>query len=127
MSDALDPQSERRVDLAQKLSVLSERLERHINEELPLVSQLGEKIAEIRAEQRAVFRDLSTEHQAALMRVQADQQVVRTKLDTNTALTQEVRDILTTFKMVGSFAKWLGAIVAAVGGAWVAIKGVRLE
>ncbi len=38
---------------------------------------------------------------------------------------KEVRDILTTFKLVGKFAKWLGGIVAAVAGAWAAVKGLR--
>ena len=54
------------------------------------------------------------------------------KLDENTVITagtadtvNEIRDILTTFKMVGAFAKWAGYIVAALARAWVAIKGLR--
>ena len=37
---------------------------------------------------------------------------------------KEVRDILTTFKTLGALAKWLGAIIAAVASAWIAIKGL---
>ena len=43
----------------------------------------------------------------------------------NTKTTKEVRDILTSFKMVGKFARWIGLIVAAVAGAWAAVKGLR--
>ena len=43
----------------------------------------------------------------------------------NTKTTKEVRDILTSFKVVGQFARWLGLIVAALVSAWVAIKGLR--
>ena len=125
MSDSSDDQPERRIDLAQKVSALAERLERHIEIEFPMVGRLGEKIAEIRIEQRAVHADLMKEQREALTRVQEDQAVTRSKLDANTAITQEVRDILTTFKMLGSFAKWTGAIIAAVVGAWAAIRGAR--
>ena len=43
----------------------------------------------------------------------------------NTKTTNEVRDILTTFKTLGAFAKWISAIGAAVVGLWVAVKGLR--
>lgn len=43
----------------------------------------------------------------------------------NTKTTNEVRDILTTFKTLGAFAKWFSAIAAAVVGLWAAIKGYR--
>ena len=43
----------------------------------------------------------------------------------NTKTTKEVRDILTSFKMVGKFARWIGLIIAAVAGAWAAVKGLR--
>jgi len=89
------------------------------------VSALGGQVAEIRSEQRTVLKELSEEQAKVLGAVKAEQTIVRGKLDENTKLTQEVRDILTTFKMVGAFAKWVGAIVAAVAGAWAAIKGLR--
>ncbi len=50
---------------------------------------------------------------------------VKKDIAENTKVTTEVRDILTTFKMVGKFAKWLGAIVAAVATAIAAVKGLR--
>ena len=43
----------------------------------------------------------------------------------NTKTTNEVRDILTTFKTLGAFAKWFSAIAAAVVGLWAAVKGIR--
>lgn len=43
----------------------------------------------------------------------------------NTKTTNEVKDILTTFKTLGAFAKWFSAIVAALVGMWVAIKGLK--
>jgi hypothetical protein len=55
-----------------------------------------------------------------------DVAVLKDEMKANTKVTTEVRDILTTFKMVGAFAKWSAAIVAAVVGAWAAIRGIRL-
>ena len=43
----------------------------------------------------------------------------------NTKTTTEVRDILTTFKTLGMFAKWVSSIGAALIGLFVAIKGWR--
>jgi orotate phosphoribosyltransferase-like protein len=43
----------------------------------------------------------------------------------NTKTTNEVRDILTTFKTLGTFAKWFSSIAAAIVGLWAAIKGYR--
>lgn len=43
----------------------------------------------------------------------------------NTRTTNEVKDILTTFKTLGSLAKWAGYIVAAVASAIAALKGLR--
>ena len=43
----------------------------------------------------------------------------------NTKTTNEVRDILTTFKTLGAFAKWFSAIAAAMVGLWAAVKGIR--
>lgn len=48
------------------------------------------------------------------------------KLDANTALTKDVRDILGTFRVVGLMAKWIGAIGAAALAlyhGWLAITG----
>ena len=89
------------------------------------VSSLATQVGEIRTEQRMVLKELATEQAKVLGAVTAEQTTVREKLDANTRLTQEVRDILTTFKMVGAFAKWAGYIVAALASAWVAIKGLR--
>ena len=43
----------------------------------------------------------------------------------NTKTTNEVKDILTTFKTLGTFAKWISSIAAALVGLWVAVKGLR--
>lgn len=43
----------------------------------------------------------------------------------NTRTTNEVRDILTTFKTLGTFAKWISSIAAAIVGLWAALKGLR--
>ena len=58
--------------------------------------------------------------------------VVERKLDENTAATKasaetvsDVKNILTTFKTIGTFAKWAGYIVAAVASAIAAVKGMR--
>lgn len=37
----------------------------------------------------------------------------------------EVKNILTTFKTLGTFAKWLSGLVAALAAAWAAVKGLR--
>jgi len=50
---------------------------------------------------------------------------LKVDLARNTAVTEEVRDILTTFKTLGAFAKWSSAIIAAVAGAWIAIKNLH--
>jgi hypothetical protein len=96
------------------------------------MQSLQGQVAEVRAEQRAVLKELGAEQARVLGEVKLDQAIVREKLDANTALSQVVRVILTTFKTVGSFAKWLGYIAAALGsataavvGAWVAIKSLR--
>lgn len=89
------------------------------------VTRVSGQVEEIRTEQRVVLKELVAEQTKVLDAVRLDQAIVRGKLDTNTALTQEVRDILTTFKTLGAFAKWFGYIVAAVASAWIAIKGLR--
>lgn len=43
----------------------------------------------------------------------------------NTRTTNEVRDILTTFKTLGTFAKWISSIAAAIVGLWAVLKGLR--
>lgn len=48
------------------------------------------------------------------------------KLDANTALTKDVRDILGTFRVMGLIAKWIAAIGAAglaIYHGWQAITG----
>ena len=50
---------------------------------------------------------------------------IKRLLDENTKTTVEVRDILTTFKTLGAFAKWFSAIAAAVAGLWFTIKTGR--
>lgn len=60
------------------------------------------------------------------------QEAMQRSLDENTQITtqmkgtvDDVRDILTSFKMLGKFAKWAGGIVAALATAWAAVKGIR--
>lgn len=89
------------------------------------VASLSTQVVEIRAEQRSVLKELAVEQAKVLGEVRAEQAVVHSKLDANTAMTQEVRDILTTFKTLGAFAKWFSAIAAAVVGMWAAIKGLK--
>jgi hypothetical protein len=43
----------------------------------------------------------------------------------NAAVTQDVRDILTTFKTLGMLAKWLSGILASVAAGVVAWKSLR--
>ena len=50
---------------------------------------------------------------------------VEALLAENTKTTVEVRDILTTFKTLGTFAKWISSIAAALIGLWAAVKGLR--
>lgn len=40
----------------------------------------------------------------------------------NTAVTEDMRDILTSFKMVGRVAKWITTIVGAVAATVAAVK-----
>ena len=43
-------------------------------------------------------------------------------LSENTTTTNEVRDILITARTVGKFATWIGGIIIAVVGAWLALS-----
>lgn len=42
----------------------------------------------------------------------------------NTKITNEVRDILGTFKVTGKIAKWVASILAAIGGAWAFVEQI---
>lgn len=43
---------------------------------------------------------------------------IEAKLDANSTTTQEIRDILGSFKVLGTIAKWVGAVVGAGFGAY---------
>ena len=77
---------------------------------------------------------MSTEPTWPPQRRSADQRIghieqrlgnVENLLMENTKTTNEVKDILTTFKTLGAFAKWISAIGAAIIGLWAALKGIR--
>lgn len=62
--------------------------------------------------------------------LQQDVGELKTEMKVNTAVTKdsaavttEVRDILTTFKTLGTFAKWISGILAAILGLVAAWKG----
>jgi hypothetical protein len=42
----------------------------------------------------------------------------QTWVEDNAKVTREVRDILTSFHIIGSFAKWLTTVAAAIAFAW---------
>jgi hypothetical protein len=68
-------------------------------------------------------RDMTDERLASFDRRLTD---LERKLDENTAMTKDVRDILGTFRIVGLAAKWTAAIGAAglaVYHGWQAITG----
>ena len=43
-------------------------------------------------------------------------------IDKNTALTQDIKDIVTTGKVVSRFVTWLAGIITLLGGAFAAFK-----
>lgn len=43
----------------------------------------------------------------------------------NTEITQQVRDILASFRIAGSLAKWVTAIATAVAGVYAMLRGFR--
>ena len=50
---------------------------------------------------------------------------LKTQMAENTEITHQVRDILTSFRVMALFAKWIAAIAAAVAGvvaAWQSFK-----
>jgi len=60
------------------------------------------------------------------------QTAMQRSIDQNTALTAEmkgtvdqVKDILTSMRVLGTAAKWVSSIVAAVGSAWLAIRQIK--
>lgn len=50
---------------------------------------------------------------------------VKNELAKNTQVTQQVADILGTFKVTGQIAKWVASVAAAVGGVYAALRGWR--
>lgn len=54
-----------------------------------------------------------------------DVAVLKDQMVENTRVTKEVRDILSTFRVLGTFATWIGSILAALVAAYTAVKGLR--
>ena len=63
-----------------------------------------------------------TENTKRIASLEAGHARIEAKLDMNTEVTHQVRDILGTFKTLGSVAKWLTAIAGAVAAIFAAIK-----
>ena len=76
----------------------------------------------------------SPQDEVKLERRHEDQRIVKlvgdvcdlkTQMAENTEITHQVRDILTSFRVMALFAKWIAAIAAAVAGvvaAWQSFK-----
>jgi len=61
-----------------------------------------------------------------VLRLERRLSALESKLDENTAMTKDVRDILATFRVMGLVAKWVAAIAAAglaVYHGWQTITG----
>ena len=60
-----------------------------------------------------------------IAKLMTDMDTVKICLASNTEITTQVRDILTSFRVMALFAKWIAAVAAAVAGvvaAWHSFK-----
>lgn len=71
------------------------------------------------------LHDCVEEMKTKVADLHADVATLKGDLKKNTEVTEQVRDILGTFKVTMAAGKLLAAIVAAVGGTVAAIKGWR--
>lgn len=63
---------------------------------------------------------------AKLQKVMEDISDLQRDMKANTEITTQVRDLLATFAILASVAKWVAAISAAVAGVWAMIKGFKV-
>ena len=83
---------------------------------------VDEKFDEIARKFTALEGSMATQAEATVS-LQTDVGELKTEMKANTAVTTEVRDILTTFRTLGTFAKWISSIGAAILGLVAAWKG----
>jgi hypothetical protein len=76
----------------------------------PVITQLVADVAELK--------------DAQLKQVAAHAELSR-KMDINTGITEQVRDILATFRVMAQIAKWITAIVAGVTAAYHGIASLK--
>jgi hypothetical protein len=50
---------------------------------------------------------------------------MKISLDQNTEVTTQIRDILTSFRVLRTLAIWLSGLLAAVGASWAAIRQIK--
>lgn len=96
------------------------------DEQMPEIERrrvVDQQFANIRAKFNAIEGNMALQADATLG-VQTDVTELKTEMKANTVVTTEVRDILTTFKTLGTFAKWASSIGAAIIGLIAAIKGL---
>lgn len=84
---------------------------------------VDQQFADIRAKFTAIEGNMALQADATLG-LQTDVTELKTEMKVNTAVTTEVRDILTTFKTLGTFAKWISSIGAAILGLIAAWRGI---
>lgn len=92
---------------------------------------VDQQFAEIQKRLEDGERSMKTQAEATL-NLQGQMTDMRDELNENTVATKasaetitEVKNILTTFKTLGTFAKWASTIAAAILGAIAAWKGTR--
>jgi hypothetical protein len=68
--------------------------------------------------------DVAELKDAQLKQVAAHAELSR-KMDLNTSITEQVRDILATFRIMAQIAKWVTAIVAGVTAAYHGIASLK--
>jgi hypothetical protein len=50
---------------------------------------------------------------------------LKLEMKKNTEVTEQVRDILASFRIAGAIAKWIGGMAGAAAGVWAFMKGFR--
>lgn len=96
------------------------------DEQMPEIERrrvVDQEFANIRAKFVALDGNMALQADATLG-VQTDVTELKRDMKANTVVTTEVRDILTTFKTLGTFAKWSSSIGAAIIGLVAAWKGL---
>jgi uncharacterized protein YoxC len=94
----------------------------HIAEIKAAVSELKVDVAEIKANAANATTVAATLH-GDVQEVKTSLSTVQAWVEDNAAVSRDIKEILTSFKFIGSISKWLAVVLASVATTYAAIKG----